>query len=110
MKTGPFRRLVLASGSPYRRALLERLQLEFELAIPDVDEAPLPGETPARTAERLARIKAQAVAPAYPDALIIGSDQVADLDGEPLGKPGNRDNARRQLARMSGRTTVFHTA
>ncbi|HEX6829497.1 MAG TPA: Maf family protein, partial [Burkholderiales bacterium] len=88
MKTSTSRRLVLASGSPYRRTLLERLQLDFEVAVPAVDEAPLPGETPAGTAERLARIKALAVAPAFPDALIIGSDQVADLDGEPLGKPG----------------------
>jgi septum formation protein len=110
MKTTSSRRLVLASGSAYRRALLGRLGLAFEVAVPDVDESPLPEEAPAATAERLARIKAQAVAAAFPDALIIGSDQVADLDGEPLGKPGNRDNARRQLSRMSGRTAVFHTA
>jgi len=102
-------RLVLASTSAYRRELLERLQLPFEVADPGVDETPLPGEAPARTAERLARLKAQAVAPRFPGALVIGSDQVADLDGEPLGKPGNRENARRQLQRMSGRTVVFHT-
>jgi septum formation protein len=110
MKTEASRRLVLASGSPYRRELLARLQLPFEVAVPDVDEAPLSGETPVATAERLARVKAQAVAALFPDALVIGSDQVADLDGEALGKPGDRDNARRQLVRMSGRTTVFHTA
>lgn len=103
-------RLVLASTSAYRRELLERLQLPFEVAAPEVDETPLAGETPVRTAERLARLKAQAVAPRFPGALIIGCDQVADLDGEPLGKPGNRENARRQLSRMGGRTVVFHTA
>ncbi|HEX9179474.1 MAG TPA: Maf family nucleotide pyrophosphatase [Burkholderiales bacterium] len=110
MKTETSRRLVLASGSPYRRELLARLQLPFEVAVPEVDEAPLRGEAPVATAERLARVKAQAVAARFPDALVIGSDQVADLDGEALGKPGDRDNARRQLSRMSGRTTVFHTA
>jgi len=103
-------RLVLASTSAYRRELLERLHHPFEVAAPDVDETPLPAEAPARTAERLARMKAEAVAPRFRDALIIGSDQVADLDGEPLGKPGNRESARRQLTRMSGRTVVFHTA
>lgn len=103
-------RLVLASTSAYRRELLERLQLPFEVAAPEVDETPLPAEAPARTAERLAVLKARTVAPRFPDALIIGSDQVADLGGEPLGKPGNRETARRQLARMSGRTVVFHTA
>jgi septum formation protein len=110
MKPALPRRLVLASGSAYRRELLGRLGIPFEVAVPDVDESPSPGESPPRTAERLARLKALAVAAAFPDALIIGSDQVAELDGNPLGKPGSRDNARRQLAALSGRTAVFHTA
>src|SRR5207247_2711273 len=82
------RRLVLASTSRYRRMLLERLGLEFEVAAPHADEIPLAGETPAATAFRLAAAKAQSIADAYPDALIIGSDQVADCQGRPVGKPG----------------------
>jgi septum formation protein len=104
------RRLVLGSTSPYRRELLSRLRLAFEVAAPAVDETPLPGETPRQIALRLALAKAKAVAAAHPDAVVIGSDQVADLAGEPLGKPGTHENAVVQLARMSGQTVVFHTA
>lgn len=104
------RRLVLASSSPYRRALLERLGLAFECASPSADESALPGESPARTAGRLAALKARAVAPRYPDCLIIGSDQVAACNGVRLGKPGTHDNALRQLLDLSGKTAVFDTA
>lgn len=104
------RKIVLASTSRYRRELLGRLGLPFHVAKPDVDETPLSGETPEETALRLARAKAAAVRGDHPDALIIGSDQVAVLDGKPLGKPGNFDNARAQLRHMSGRTVVFETA
>lgn len=103
-------KLVLASTSRYRRELLSRLQLPFEVAAPDVDETPLPGESPAKTAFRLSVLKVQAVAQQYPDALIIGSDQVLMLDEEQLGKPGNYDNAFAQLKKMSGKSMVFHTA
>jgi len=107
----PLRRpLVLGSTSPYRRELLSRLRLEFQVAAPDVDETPLPGETPQGVALRLALAKAKSVAAKFPDAVVIGSDQVADMDGEPLGKPGNHDNAVAQLRRMRGRTLVFQTA
>lgn len=102
--------LILASTSRYRRELLERLRLPFEVHAPDVDEAPLAGETPAVLAHRLALAKARAVAERYPQAIVIGSDQVADLDGEALGKPGTHDRAVAQLRAMSGRTLVFHTA
>lgn len=102
--------LVLASSSPYRRALLARLGLPFEAVSPDVDETPLPGEKPWETALRLAQLKARAVAGRYPQALIIGSDQVAVLDDMPLGKPGGFENAKRQLAAASGREVTFHTA
>lgn len=102
--------LVLASTSPYRRELLQRLQLPFEVVAPQVDETPLPGEVPAALAERLALAKARAVAAAHPQAVVIGSDQVADLDGTPLGKPGDHARARAQLQRMSGRTLRFETA
>jgi len=102
--------LVLASTSVYRRDLLQRLQLPFETAAPDVDETPLPGESARATSLRLAQEKARAVASSYPDALIIGSDQVALLDGEQLGKPHTHDNAVRQLRAMSGKTTCFYTA
>lgn len=90
--------------------LLERLQIPFQVEAPDVDETPLPGEAAPDTATRLARLKAEAVAPRHPGALIIGSDQVAELDKVHLGKPGNREGARRQLRFMRGRTVVFHTA
>ena len=104
------RPLVLGSTSPYRRELLGRLRLHFEVAGPAVDETPQPAEAPAALARRLAVAKARAVAARYPAAVVIGSDQVADLDGESLGKPGNHDNAFAQLRRMSGRLAVFHTA
>ncbi|QEA12191.1 Maf family nucleotide pyrophosphatase [Comamonas flocculans] len=102
--------LVLASTSRYRRELLQRLRLDFTVAAPEVDETPGVGEAPAALALRLARAKAQAVAARQPQALVIGSDQVADLAGEPLGKPGTHERAVRQLQRMSGQTVVFHTA
>src|SRR5512133_3266688 len=104
------RAVVLGSTSPYRRELLSRLRLRFEVAAPGVDEVALPGEAPAALARRLALAKAHAVAERFPDAAVIGSDQVADLDGEPLGKPGTHDNAVVQLRRMRGHTVVFHTA
>lgn len=103
-------RLVLASTSAYRRTLLERFGLPFETARPAVDETPLPGEPPATTADRLAIAKARAVAQDHPDALIIGSDQVAHLDNEIFGKPGTVERAIAQLQRMRGETVVFHTA
>lgn len=102
--------LVLASTSIYRSELLKRLQLPFETAAPDVDETPLPDESARATSVRLAQLKARAVAAAYPDALIIGSDQVALLEGQQLGKPLNHDNAVRQLRAMRGKTTCFYTA
>lgn len=101
--------LILASGSPYRRELLARLGLPFEAWSPDVDEGAKPAEAPRETAVRLARVKAEAAAARTPEAWVIGSDQVADLAGEPLGKPGTRDKAREQLRRMRGRTVRFHT-
>jgi septum formation protein len=102
--------LVLASTSPYRRELLERLRLPFEVARPETDEAPLPLETPAALARRLAAAKADAVAARFPGAWVLGSDQVAELDGAALGKPGNRGAALAQLAAMSGREVAFRTA
>ncbi|MFZ2302954.1 MAG: Maf family nucleotide pyrophosphatase [Gallionella sp.] len=102
--------LVLASTSVYRSELLKRLQLSFETAAPDVDETALPGESARATSVRLAQEKARVVAAKYPDALIIGSDQVALLEGEPLGKPLTHDNAVRQLRAMRGKTTCFYTA
>lgn len=102
--------LILASTSRYRRELLARLRLPFDVQAPDVDESPLAGELPAATARRLALAKARAVAQAHPDALVIGSDQVAELDGAPIGKPGSHARAVEQLRAMSGRTVVFHTA
>jgi septum formation protein len=104
------RALVLGSTSVYRRELLSRLRVPFAVEPPHVDEDPLPGEAPADLARRLAAAKAAAVARLHPAAVVIGSDQVADLDGEPLGKPGNHANAIAQLRRMSGRTVVFQTA
>jgi septum formation protein len=106
----PNRTLVLGSTSPYRRELLSRLHLPFEVASPDVDETPLPGEAPEQLARRLALAKARAVAAKFPDAVVIGSDQVADLAGEPLGKPGTHENAVAQLKRMRGRVVIVHTA
>ena len=104
------RSLVLASSSRYRRQLLERLGLPFECVSPDADETPQTGEPFARTAQRLAELKARAVAPRYPGALIIGSDQVASCAGERMDKPGTHDNAARQLRHMSGQVTRFDTA
>jgi septum formation protein len=104
------RRLVLASTSRYRRALLERLGLPFECADPQVDETPHPGEGAAAIAQRLAEAKARAVASRFPDALIIGADQVASCEGRTLDKPGSHDNAARQLALLSGKTAIFDTA
>ena len=101
--------IVLASTSRYRRELLTRLGVEFEVAAPGVDEAALPGEAPRATALRLALAKARAVAAARQDGLVIGSDQVAECDGEAVGKPGTHERACAQLARLSGRTVVFHT-
>nr|WP_314549320.1 Maf family nucleotide pyrophosphatase [uncultured Ottowia sp.] len=102
--------LVLASTSRYRRELLARLALPFETAAPDVDETPRAGEAPRELALRLALEKAQAVAARKPQAIVIGSDQVVDLHGQPLGKPGTHERATAQLARMSGQTVLFHTA
>ena len=104
------RRLVLASTSRYRRELLERLRLPFDVVAPGVDEAPRSGETPAETAIRLALAKADAVAAIDGEAVVIGSDQIADLDGRGLGKPGDHARATAQLASMRGRTVVFQTA
>ena len=103
-------RLILASSSAYRRELLSRLQLTFEAVSPDIDESPWAGETPEQTALRLAEAKAEAVAQRTPDALVIGSDQVATLDGEQIGKPGDHQRALAQLQKMRGREVVFHTA
>lgn len=103
-------RIVLASTSPYRRELLGRLHLPFELRAPAVDEAARPGEAPRDTALRLAEAKARAVGHDCPRALVIGCDQVADLDGAHWGKPGNHENAVAQLKTMRGRSVVFHTA
>jgi len=101
--------LVLASTSPYRRTLLERLGLTFETAAPDTDETPLENETPTALVARLSETKARAIAPQFPDALIIGSDQVAVLDGQILGKPGSHQKARQQLQAASGRRVSFLT-
>jgi septum formation protein len=103
-------RIVLASTSPYRRSLLARLRLSFEVQVPAVDEAALPGEHARDTALRLAQAKARAVAPGFPAALVIGCDQVAVLEGAAIGKPGTHANAVAQLKTMRGRQVVFHTA
>jgi septum formation protein len=102
-------RIVLASTSPYRRALLERLRLPFEMRAPTVDEAALPGEKPPETALRLAQAKARDVAPFFSQALVIGSDQVAALHGVGVGKPGSHENAVAQLKAMRARSVIFHT-
>ena len=102
-------RLVLASTSRYRRELLARLGMPFEVVAPGVDEAALPGEAPAATALRLAEAKARAVAARIGDGLVVGSDQVADCDGAAIGKPGGHAAAVTLLRRLSGRTIVFHT-
>ena len=104
------KKIVLASTSRYRAELLQRLRLPFEVAKPDADESPLALEKPAATAARLAAAKAASVVNAFPGALIIGSDQVAELNGLPIGKPGTVEAARRQLRAMRGQVLVFHTA
>lgn len=104
------RKLILGSTSVYRRELLERLRIPFSIESPHVDETPLPGEPPANLAQRLALAKAQAVAQRFPECVVIGSDQVADLQGQPLGKPGTHERAVAQLRQMSGQTVIFQTA
>ncbi len=106
----PNRRLILGSTSRYRRELLQRLQTPFEVLAHYVDETPLPGEKPSVLAARLALAKARAVADAAPDAVVIGADQVADLHGQPLGKPGTHERAVAQLRQMRGQTVIFQTA
>lgn len=106
----PGRPVVLGSTSVYRRELLSRLRVPFDVAAPDVDETPRAGESPETLARRLALAKARAVAARHPQAAVIGSDQVADLDGEPLGKPGTHERAVLQLQRMRGRIVIFQTA
>jgi septum formation protein len=106
----PSRQLVLGSTSRYRADLLGRLNVAFQVAAPDVDETPLHQEAPRALAERLALAKARAVAAQFPLAVVIGSDQVADLNGHCLGKPGTHDNAVTQLRQMQGQTVVFQTA
>lgn len=103
-------RLILASSSPYRYEMLARLGLPFTAVSPDIDETPLPDESPADLALRLSVAKAQAVARQHRDALIIGSDQVATIDGAPIGKPGNFERAQAQLRQLSGQTVEFHSA
>ena len=110
MPDAPIRKLILGSTSPYRRELLTRLRLPFDVVPPEVDETPQPAEAPADLALRLALTKARAVGTQFPQAVVIGSDQVADLDGEPLGKPGTHERAVAQLRRMRGRAVVFQTA
>ena len=109
MSSSP-RLLILGSTSRYRHELLSRLRLKFDVVAPDVDETPLAVESPLALASRLALAKAHAVAKLHPGAVVIGSDQVADLHGEPLGKPGNHARAVQQLQRMRGQTVVFQTA
>src|SRR5574343_348938 len=104
------RTVVLGSTSRYRRELLSRLNLPFEVAAPEVDETPQPGEAPRKLALRLALAKARAVAARHPEAVVIGSDQVADLAGQALGKPGEHARAVQQLRQMRGQTVVFQTA
>ena len=104
------RPLILGSTSRYRHELLSRLRIPFGVVAPEVDETPIAGELPLALASRLALAKAHAVAKLHPDAVVIGSDQVADLNGEPLGKPGNHARAVQQLRRMRGQTVLFQTA
>lgn len=103
-------RLILASSSKYRRELLSRLHLPFDVQVPNIDETPLSGEAPQQTALRLAQEKAIAIAHQFPGALVIGSDQVATLDDMQIGKPGTHENALKQLQQMRGRHVIFHTA
>ena len=104
------RQVILGSTSVYRRELLSRLRIPFDVQAPDVDETALSGESPLQLAQRLALAKAHAVAQQFPDSVVIGSDQVADLDGWALGKPGNFERATLQLRQMRGKTVVFQTA
>jgi septum formation protein len=104
------RPLILGSSSKYRKALLDRLGIPYTVQAPDVDETPLAGEAPQALAQRLALAKARAIARQHPGSVVIGSDQVADLHGEPLGKPGNHERAVQQLRQMRGQTVVFQTA
>lgn len=106
----PLPRVILGSSSMYRKALLSRLQIPFDVVLPNIDETPYPGEAPETTALRLARQKAAAVSAQVPGALVIGSDQVATLDGEQIGKPESHQNALRQLQKMRGRRVIFHSA
>jgi septum formation protein len=108
--TPPSRQLILGSTSKYRLELLSRLRIPFDCVPPNVDETPLADETPQVLALRLALAKAKAVAALHPDAVVIGSDQVADLNGEPLGKPGSFERATAQLRAMRGQTVIFQTA
>ena len=110
MPAPTYRKLILGSTSPYRRELLARLRVPFEVAAPDVDETPHAGETPKQLACRLAMAKARAVAAQFPDCVVIGSDQVADLDGKTLGKPGTHARATVQLRQMRGQAVIFQTA
>lgn len=103
-------RLILASSSPYRKEMLLRLGLAFETISPNVDETPNPDESPTQLALRLSKLKAQTVARQYPGAIVIGSDQVATFDGNPIGKPGSFERARAQLRELSGKTVEFHSA
>jgi septum formation protein len=104
------RAVILGSTSVYRRELMNRLRISFDVQAPDVDETALSGESPLQLAQRLALAKAHAVAQKFPESVVIGSDQVADLDGLALGKPGNFERASVQLRQMRGKTVVFHTA
>jgi septum formation protein len=104
------RQLILGSTSKYRKELLSRLRIPFDCVPPEVDETPQAGESPRALALRLALAKAHAVAALHPDAVVIGSDQVADLNAEPLGKPGNFERATAQLKAMRGQTVIFQTA
>lgn len=109
-ETNIFPRLILASSSRYRQELLSRLHIPFEMLVPNIDETPRPNESPEGTAMRLAREKSRAIQRQAPGALIIGSDQVATLDGEQIGKPGSHENALTQLKKMRGKRVIFHTA
>lgn len=106
----PLRPLILGSTSRYRKELVERLNIPFTTHSPEVDETPLPGEAPGALAMRLAIAKAHAVAEQFPDAIVIGSDQVSDLNGQPMGKPGTHERAVEMLRAMRGQTVMFHTA
>lgn len=103
-------KLILGSSSRYRRELLDRLGVPFDCVSPSIDETPLAGESPAQLSQRLARTKARAVAANHPGCVVIGSDQVCDLEGKCLGKPHTRERAIAQLTAMSGKKLVFHTA